>query len=147
MQNFPQITNALSSQHETVVSGTLQSTPGTGFRIEFFASAEADSSGHGEGQTYLGFVSAGADDFGTANFVASFSTFVPAGQFITATATDPSDNTSEFSASIPVAGRSVERRSPPQSDNRRVVHHHFTAGHHAHSVDYHGSRRGTAEWN
>jgi hypothetical protein len=101
-QNFPQITTAMSSSTQTVVAGTLKSTPGKTFRIEFFASPTADPSGFGEGQTYLGFISATTDNGGNANFVTTLSTLIAAGQFVSATATDPSNNTSEFSASVPV---------------------------------------------
>jgi hypothetical protein len=106
LQNYPQITTAFSSGTQTTVAGTFQSTPRTNFRIEFFASATADPSGHGEGQTYLGFVSATTDSSGIASIVASFSTAIPLGQFISATATDPAGNTSEFATDVQVVASS-----------------------------------------
>ena len=102
LQNFPQITNALSTSTKTVVSGTLHSTPGTASESNSSPAPWQIRPDMARGRRIWASSRAGANDFGTANFVASFSTVVPAGQFITATATDPSGNTSEFSASIPV---------------------------------------------
>ena len=106
LQNFPVIAMALASSGQTVVSGTLQSTPLASFRVELFASPTADASGYGEGQRYLGFLTVATDATGWANFVASFDTVVPAGQFISATATDASGDTSEFGPSIQVVASS-----------------------------------------
>src|SRR5262249_4666333 len=82
----------------TTIRGTLNSAPNTQFRIEFFANAACHPSGNGEGQTFLGFTNTMTD----ASCVATFSFSVPnaavTGPVITATATDPNNNTSEFSA-------------------------------------------------
>jgi hypothetical protein len=102
LQNFPQLATAMSSGQQTTIGGTLQSTPRQTFRIEFFASPAADASGYGEGQTYLGSTTAITDGTGSASFAAVFVAAVPAGQYISATATDSANNTSEFSASVRV---------------------------------------------
>src|SRR5262249_23279107 len=68
---------------------------------EFFFNTDMDSSGYGEGQTYLGFLSAKTDSLGNATFSTTLPA-VPAGQFLSATATDPNGNTSEFSHDIKV---------------------------------------------
>jgi uncharacterized repeat protein (TIGR01451 family) len=96
-QNFPVLSDVVSGT-SPVVTGTLDSTASTQFRVEFFASPVCDSSGNGEGETFLGSatVSTGAD--GTASFTATLPTAVGAGDAVTATATDPNGNTSEFSA-------------------------------------------------
>jgi hypothetical protein len=98
-QNFPVLTAATNG----AVAGTLSSTPNTTFRIEFFANAQADPCGYGEGQTYLGFVNVTTDGSGNASFTANLSTLVPTGQCnITATATNLSTgDTSEFAKDIP----------------------------------------------
>jgi hypothetical protein len=44
------------------------------------------------------------DAGGVASFTSTFGTGVPLGQFITATATDPNNNTSQFSQCVEVAG-------------------------------------------
>ena len=81
----------------TTITGTFNSTPSTnGFRLEFFASVAADSSGFGEGQTFLGFTTVDTDASGNATFSVTLPVTVPAGQFVTATATG-SGGTSEFS--------------------------------------------------
>jgi hypothetical protein len=97
MQNFPVLTRAPVSDGVATVSGTLISTPNTTFRLEFFANAACDALFHGEGQTYIGTTNVTTDNAGNASFgPLSFS--VPSGRsIITATATDPDGNTSEFS--------------------------------------------------
>ena len=91
LQNFPVITAATS----TTVSGTLNSTPGRTFVLEFFASAEPS----GQGRTFLGTTTIATDAAGDAAFTATPVSAIPAGQFVTATATDTtSGDTSEFSA-------------------------------------------------
>ncbi|MBK6744805.1 MAG: Calx-beta domain-containing protein, partial [Hydrogenophilales bacterium] len=88
LQNFPVLTSAVSSGGNTTVAGTLNSTVGTNFRIEFFSSPAADASGHGEGQTYLGFADVTTDGSGNASFntvLAGVS--VTVGHVISATAT------------------------------------------------------------
>src|SRR5437660_1516726 len=54
LQNFPVLTSATSNGTTTTIEGTLNSTPGTSFRIEFFASDACHQSGFGEGKTFLG---------------------------------------------------------------------------------------------
>ncbi len=103
LQNFPVISTAASVSGQLALAGTLQSTPNTTFRVEFFTNAAIDASGYGEGQTYLGYIMVTTNANGLASYVTTLPTFVPAGQFITATATDPAGNTSEFSAGVQVA--------------------------------------------
>jgi len=96
--NFPELTAATSSGGSTTIQGTLNSTANTTFRIEFFANTECDPSGYGEGERFIGFTDVTTDGNGDASFNITLPTSVPAGQFITSTATDPDRNTSEFSA-------------------------------------------------
>ncbi len=95
LQNFPVITSAVASGSSTTIQGTLNSTAGTTFRLEFFSNAACDSSGNGEGQTFIGSTNATTDGTGNATFSA---TAGAATGVVTATATDPNGNTSEFSA-------------------------------------------------
>ena len=92
-QNFPVLT---STEDDTIVKGTLNSKPATTYRLEFFSNRACDPSGHGEGQTRLGAESVTTDAGGNATFSASVSGFTEE-QALTATATDPAGNTSEFS--------------------------------------------------
>jgi hypothetical protein len=53
-QNYPVITSAVVAAGNATISGTLNSTASTVFRLEFFASAACDTSGFGEGQSFIG---------------------------------------------------------------------------------------------
>lgn len=94
-QNFPVITDARSLNSEVDV--TLNSSPSTTFTIQIFSQALCDASGNGEGSLLLGSFSATTDATGNV----SLGVMVPpvnSGEAVTATATDPAGNTSEFSA-------------------------------------------------
>lgn len=90
-QNYPIITSAArSTVNASIDSATANSA--YPIRVEFFASAVCDSTGFGEGETFLGATSVsapGAFSFGY--------TPVAGKPYITATATDAQGNTSEFS--------------------------------------------------
>lgn len=100
-QNYPVLTSVVPGLGNTIIQGKLNSRPAGVFRIEFFASPAADTTGYGEGKTFLGFTTVATNSSCTANFVDTLTTIVPFGMFISATATDASGNTSEFSRSIP----------------------------------------------
>jgi hypothetical protein len=105
-QAAPVLTSAMNVAGTTTVTGTLNSTPGTNFTVQFFASAACDSSGSGEGQLFLGSQSVTTDGAGAAPL--SFQTAgAAAGQVITATATSSTNNTSQFSACRAVTGQTV----------------------------------------
>ena len=115
-QNFPVLAYAASGNGVTVVAGTLDSNEagwwgGGHYRIEFFASASPDSSGHGEGAVYLGGGSISTDGDGDASFFFQLAAPVPAGSWITATATGPRV-TSEFSFAIPVVAAAAATLTP-----------------------------------
>jgi hypothetical protein len=95
-QNYPVLTSALSGSIR--VQGTLNSTAGTTFRLEFFSNPACDTTGRGEGKTFLGNTSVTTDGSGNASFDAVFYVTVAVGDWVTGTATDPANNTSEFSA-------------------------------------------------
>jgi hypothetical protein len=108
-QNYPVLQSADEDSGQTEVHGTLNSLPNTGFKVQFFANNECDPSGFGEGKVYLGdVIIPTTDNDGNATFEKTFA--VPlGGQHITATATDPDGNTSEFSACQFVSGAAVMR--------------------------------------
>ena len=98
-QNYPVITSASSSGGSTVISGTFNSTENTAFTLEFFSSPACDAFGFGEGKRFLGRLGAVSTNLnGNATWTVTLPVTVPTGSVITATATDPSANTSEFSA-------------------------------------------------
>ena len=123
-QNYPVLSSAIGTGGSTTVTGTFHSTPSTNnFRLEFFSNTSCNQppSGYlpastygpwdyGEGQTFLGYATVNTDASGnaTVNFVISGE--ITHGWSITATATDPANNTSEFSQCRVVTG-------PPDTDN------------------------------
>ncbi len=102
-QNYPVLTSALTSMSSTMVAFTLNSQAGTTFGIDFYRNTACDGSGFGEGEVYLGSTSAMTDGSGNVSAFANLPA-IPVGSVITATATDPSGNTSEFSACIVTSG-------------------------------------------
>ncbi|HEX7174437.1 MAG TPA: C25 family cysteine peptidase [Pyrinomonadaceae bacterium] len=107
LQNFPLIIDARTGS--TVITGTLNSTPSTTFTIEFFYSAVPDPTAHGEGQNYLDSISVTTDAGGDAAFTHTATTTAPLGNVITATATNPAGNTSEFSRAHVVLAPTLSR--------------------------------------
>jgi hypothetical protein len=102
-QNFPVITSAVNVAGIVTVNFTLNSTPNTTFRIEFFANTAADPSGNGEGQVFLGFVDVTTDAAGAGAGIGVFPLVLPGATHITATATHLDRNdTSEFSAAVAI---------------------------------------------
>ncbi len=106
LQNYPVLSHAVGGSL-TTVSGTLDSLPDTGFRLEFFANDVLDTSGFGEGKEFLGSILVTTDSQGLADFVFDSPTNVPVGRFITATATrlvegETPIETSEFSLGMEV---------------------------------------------
>ena len=123
LQNFPVIT-ALSSNGgggiatnsiggSSSISGTLNSTPNQSFSIDLYDNAAADASGYGQGQTYLGTTTANTDNNGNATFSATLNGVSLAnGRVISATATDASGNSSEFSLA-----RTFDSNNAPVASN------------------------------
>ncbi|HZT60235.1 MAG TPA: LamG-like jellyroll fold domain-containing protein [Pyrinomonadaceae bacterium] len=102
LQNFPVLTSAVSDGTNTTIQGTLNSFVGATFRVEFFSNPSCDPSGNGEGQVFLGSVNVPTDSSGNATIKATLPVAVASGQSITATATDATGDTSEFSACVAV---------------------------------------------
>jgi hypothetical protein len=105
LQNHPVLQTAFAGGSVTI-GGTLDSTPGATFTIDFYASPGCDASGNGEGANYLG----SAPVTTAANGIAAFSASLPgtpaAIGVLTATATDANGSTSEFSTCL-VIERSI----------------------------------------
>jgi hypothetical protein len=99
LQNFPVLESVVNSGGMTTITGRLNSAASTMYRIEFFANDLIDGSGYGEGQIFLGFKNVTTNASGNASFSMSFPQIV-AGQRVSSTATDPNNNTSEFSGAI-----------------------------------------------
>ena len=102
LQNYPLLTSAVPSGGSTTIRGTLNSVPNTTLLLEFFSNGLGDSSGFGEGENYIGYTQVTTDASCSASFEVTLPVSVAPGFVVTATATDPAGNTSEFSACRPV---------------------------------------------
>jgi titin len=100
-QAAPVITSATTDGSSVTIQGTLTSTPNTTFTLEIFATSPGDPSG---GQRFLSSVLVTTDADGNASFTVTFATAFDPGMCLAATATDPTNNTSQFSAPVEVTG-------------------------------------------
>ena len=97
MQNFPIITSAVQVANGTEVQGVLHAAASTTYRLEFFGNpaCSAHPQDFLQGSFPIGFTMVTAS---SVTGVATFDVVVPGfGDSVTATATDPAGNTSEFS--------------------------------------------------
>jgi titin len=99
-QPAPMLTSASSSGGFLTFQGTLTAAPLTTYTLEFFANTTADPSGFGQGERFIGFITVTTDANGNATFAAGFASDVQPGEFLSATATDPANNTSAFSQDV-----------------------------------------------
>jgi parallel beta-helix repeat protein len=100
-QNYPVVTSAEASGSDLAIDGFLRSRAATEYRIELFSNPSFDATGVGEGHHFLGATTVTTDISGYA----AFSVALPAAggdAFVTATATSPVFDTSEFSPAIAV---------------------------------------------
>jgi hypothetical protein len=125
LQNYPVITFAQSyANGTTVIQGTLDSNPNTTFTMDFYYSAEADPTGYGEGENYLGAANVTTDANGDATFDVTLPAAIPPNQFVSATATHADGSTSEFSLAyaaggvvdVPIAGLALQASLPIYED-------------------------------
>lgn len=105
-QNFPVIGSALFIGSDLRIRGTLSSEASTNYRIDFYSSSVADSSGFGEGQKYIGATTVTTDGNGNSTFEVTLTgTTALVGETISATATvdlggGSFADTSEFSSAV-----------------------------------------------
>lgn len=99
LQNYPVLTSATIFSGETTIKGKLNSKPNKTFTLRFFSNPPAAD----EGKKFIGQKDVTTDANGNVlAFAFKPAQAVPAGQEVTATATDPGGNTSEFSGSLAV---------------------------------------------
>jgi hypothetical protein len=102
LQNYPLLTSAgpaLPQGSGTHIVGALNSAPSTIFDLDFYSNPACASrpQEYVEGQDYIGSYQVTTDGSGNASFDITLPATVEPGARISATATDPSGNTSEFS--------------------------------------------------
>ena len=111
LQNFPVLTAAVIGGNHFGVTGSLNSTAGTLFGLDFYSNTSCDASTNGEGRVWLGSALRATDGSGGLDFTLNAlegddttSPQAPVGSYITATATgypgDGGGSTSEFSTCI-----------------------------------------------
>jgi hypothetical protein len=108
LQNYPVLTSAVSNGTTTNVVGSLNSTASTTFALDFYVSPTYDATNYGEGKIYIGSTNVTTAANCTAEFNVSLPFPAAGAQFITATATDPNGNTSEFSQYLRAGGTSLK---------------------------------------
>ncbi len=99
LQNYPLLSSAITSGGKTTIKGTLNSRPNKTYKVQLFS----NPSGDGEGKRLIGQKKVTTSRKGNASFTISPSQAIPVGQAITATATGPGGNTSEFSGARSVS--------------------------------------------
>ncbi len=100
MQNYPQVNAAFSDTR--IVKGKLKSKPNQTYTVEFFMTQVCDESGFGEGKKFLGAATVTTKPNGNAKLKITSGPRLKPGAFVTATATDSNNNTSEFSRCMQV---------------------------------------------
>jgi len=95
LMNFPELTSARATPGKLIVQALIDTQNPRQVRVEFFANSTADPTGYGEGEIFLGTATPNTK----GKFTATLSPVSP-GMWISATATDPDNNTSEFALSI-----------------------------------------------
>ena len=98
-QNFPILSSAVSGGGSTTIHGHLNSTPSTQFAIDFYSNDGCVGRPQDflEGRTYLGTDTVTTNAGGDAVIDTTLPVVLASGEKVTATATDPDGNTSEFS--------------------------------------------------
>ena len=108
-QNFPVLmSNSVWNTTSVVLEGTLSSRPNQTFTIEFFGSHSLNRAGFAEGEVFLGSVQTTTGATGSATFALTLPGSDPltdgsSTAYFTATATNASGQTSEFSSALLLA--------------------------------------------
>jgi autotransporter-associated beta strand protein len=95
-QSAPVVTGVTGGAGITTVSGTLNSQSNTAYRVELFHNPDFNPNGQPQAWVFLGSTNVTTSSSSNARFSITFNQSVTSG-FITATATDPTGNTSGIS--------------------------------------------------
>jgi parallel beta-helix repeat protein len=129
-QNFPIITSAAASVAAggTTITGRLNSAASTTYDLDFYSNPACAGRPQAllEGKTYLGSGQVTTDGSGNADINVNLPVTIGAGEPVTATATDPDGNTSEFSQRIVL--KSTPASGSPSGAPITLDGFHFLAG-------------------
>lgn len=109
------------SRGPTTVAGTYSGAANQTVTLDFYATATADTSGHGQGTQWLGSGSVTTNGSGTASYSFTFGTTIPTGWAVSSTATGPNGNTSEFGANTYVGPTVVDQTGDTVADTSVTV--------------------------
>ncbi len=129
LQNFPLLSSAVSAGGNTTIDGVLNSTANTQFAIDFYSndSCVGRPQDFLQGRTYIGATNVTTNGSGNATIHAVFPGVVlAAGEKVSATATDPDGNTSEFSQRFVLTA--TPSSGAPSGVSTTLAGFHFLAG-------------------
>jgi len=123
LQNYPVLTGVTSAGGQTTVTGTINTNANKLITLDFYVSAQCSTAGNGEGETLLGVSSVQTDGSGNGSFTATFPVNTDFGTVVTATATDPLGNTSEFSAclALQAAGTFIVNNAVSENEGAGII--------------------------
>ena len=99
-QDFPVLSAVSTTNGVTTIAGSLSGAPDTVYRIEFYLNPAADPSEYCQGESFVTFSNVTTDGTGQAAFSVATPAALPINESVSATATDPNGNTSEFAADL-----------------------------------------------
>ncbi len=129
LQNFPLLSSAVSAGGDTTIDGVLNSTANTQFAIDFYVndSCVGRPQDFLQGRTYIGTTDVTTNGSGNATIHAVLTGVVlAAGEKVSATATDPDGNTSEFSQRFVLTA--TPSSGNPSGVSTTLAGFHFLAG-------------------
>jgi hypothetical protein len=133
LQNFPFLTSAVltltEGQSGTHIEGFLDSAPSTQYTLDFYSNPACANRPQelAEGQDYIGSSQVTTDGSGHATIDVDLPAAIEPGARVTATATDPSGNTSEFSPRL-IFSMSPGSGAPAGGANVTIAGMMFEAG-------------------
>ena len=99
LQNFPEVGNVIvDSGGDATVELFLDSTASSSFDVGLYTSSTCDGSGNGEGESFITTATVNTNASGDGGSKLTGVTGIAPGDIVTATATSPGGDTSEFSA-------------------------------------------------
>ncbi|MEZ5464538.1 MAG: right-handed parallel beta-helix repeat-containing protein [Lysobacteraceae bacterium] len=108
LQNHPVVTSSDSSGPNTVIEGTLHSTPNSGFFIDVYRATSCEADGRASVSQYLGYVSAATNASGDATWLYNHGSLLVDGYIVaTASTSAAPSQTSEFSLCVPAVDAEI----------------------------------------